>query len=49
MRPTAGGIKQHLNHLLAGMGSQYEIAICGPEELRDWAGQPLLSVRSLTV
>lgn len=38
VRPTAGGIKQHLNHLLAGLGSQYEIAICGPEELRGWAG-----------
>jgi len=38
IRPAAGGIKQHLNYLLTGLGSQYEISICGPEELRDWAG-----------
>ncbi|NLL89055.1 MAG: glycosyltransferase [Firmicutes bacterium] len=38
IRPAAGGIKQHLDHLLTGLGSQYEICICGPEELREWAG-----------
>ena len=38
MRPAAGGIKQHLSHLLAGLSSEYDIAICGPEELRSWAG-----------
>ncbi len=38
VRPAEGGILIHLNHLRNGLAKQYEILVCGPEELREWAG-----------
>lgn len=36
IRPAAGGILQHLGHLLNGLDSKFQIIICGPEALADW-------------
>lgn len=36
IRPTVGGIRQHLTQLLTGLDKHYNISICGPYELKDW-------------
>lgn len=37
IRPAAGGIKEHLTHLRNGLKEEYEIIICGPADLAEWA------------
>lgn len=37
IRPAVGGILEHLNRLLRGLQPDYEVIICGPASLRDWA------------
>ncbi len=36
VRPAAGGILQHLSHLLKGLGNEYKIIVCGPQMLAKW-------------
>jgi len=38
VRPAAGGMLQHMRHLLTGLSAHYDITIYGPAELEDWAG-----------
>ncbi len=36
VRPAEGGILVHLDHLLQGLSTDFNILIFGPEEIRDW-------------